>query len=271
MVWRQPIFWEDSGRQRSAFKLFTHNHLVADNMARDLGSMAQAKLEEWAAQVLITANPSTKDKEGWDYILQLPYSSYNLEIPLDLRPSRIECWIQVKGIGAKRNRESISLSNWQKFVDSPLPAFFLIIDYGKEDIPQNAFLVHVDERWMVKVLKRLREVPKNKKRQLNKLTLDLTWSEEDSLDTLDGKGLEACIRKHIGDDFSSYIGQKQKIRKEVGQDASFSIYVSSTPYSNPEALMTDWVDFAIGVRESLPVAKCIILYLWVLRSIDIIG
>ena len=96
---------------------------------RDIGSMAQAQLEGWTAQVSITSNVAYQDKEGWDYFLQFPESSVS-GLTLDLRPTRVECLVQVKGIETQKKRKQIRLSNWEKLVRTPLPAFFLIIQFG---------------------------------------------------------------------------------------------------------------------------------------------
>ena len=49
---------------------------------RDIGTMAQTKLEEWAAQISIKTNPAFMDKEGWDYLLQFPISQVGGNLPL---------------------------------------------------------------------------------------------------------------------------------------------------------------------------------------------
>ncbi|MCP4425368.1 MAG: hypothetical protein GY803_12805, partial [Chloroflexi bacterium] len=126
-------------------------------MTRDIGDLAENKLIEWTIQAGITANKAYKDREGWDFILQFPFPELEVDIPLDRRDSRIECWVQVKGREAAKKSKSIKLSNWEKLIRSPLPAFFLIFDFGKENDPRNAYLVHVGEKWINIVLRKLRK------------------------------------------------------------------------------------------------------------------
>ncbi|MBI5301481.1 MAG: hypothetical protein HY868_05035 [Chloroflexi bacterium] len=223
-------------------------------MERDLGEMAQATLKTWAAQMTITANASNSDREGWDFLLQFPPTLPVAGVPLDLRATRIECFVQVKGIETTRQRKSITLSNWEKLVGSPLPAFFLIIEFGKENDPQHAYLVHVNEEWIAKVLKRLRELPDTEKESLNQHTLDLTWSMADRIDTLNGKGLSTAIRRHIGNDFDKYVQKKKNLREKVGHNADAIFKFTSTGFKSVYDMHEQWMDFAIGLRDSLPVS-----------------
>ena len=222
---------------------------------RNIGVMAQSKLEEWAAQVSITANRSTQDQEGWDYILQFPFSEIDIGIPVDLRQSRIECLVQVKGIETDKKNKQIMLSNWEKLVKTPLPTFFLIIQYGTENDPKNAYLVEVNEKWTTKLLERLRKLPEEQKHKLNKLSMYLTWSDSDRLDSLDGEGLKSKIEELIGENYSAYIQKKQKIIKEVGQGAPFIVHFQSMPFQNTAEMITEWVDYAIGLKDKLRVSK----------------
>ncbi|MBI5034267.1 MAG: hypothetical protein HZB51_27415 [Chloroflexi bacterium] len=226
-------------------------------MARNLGKMAESELQRWAAQVGITANRATEDVEGWDYLLQFPPEQLVAGMPLDLRPSRIESFVQVKGTSTTENRESISLSNWEKLINTPLPAFFLIIVYGGNDSPQKAYLVHVDKQWISKALKRLRAVADGQKASLNRQTLDLTWSEADRLHALDGKSMEFAMRKHIGD-FDKYAEEKQRYRKTIGSEAKLKFHITTEKYKTPNEMFEDLVSIAIGQKDSLNLSKLVV-------------
>ncbi len=224
-------------------------------MGRDIGKLAEATLEAWAAQVSVTANRAQNDREGWDYILQFPLENVSTGTPLDLRPSRPECLIQVKGLESKRQRKSIGLQNWEKLTKSPLPAFFLVLEFEHSNEPSNAYLIHAGEEWMSRVLKRLREIPEAEKVLQHKKTLDLTWSESNRLNSLDGEGLRAAILHHIGDSFEGYVIKKQNLLKELGGDVPFVIHFTTEPFENIDDLMNLWVDFAIGKVDTIPASK----------------
>jgi hypothetical protein len=219
-------------------------------MDRDVGGMAEAELSKWAHQVKITPNKSVFDREAWDYLLQFPFPETEKGITLDTRPSRIECLVQVKGLETVQTRKSIKLSNWERLVRSPLPAFFLIIDFGTQDNPNNAYLVHVGEMWINKVLHRLRELSSEDPESLNKKYLDLTWNQSSRLATLNGVGLKNAIEVHIGDSMKEYQLRKIEIRETAGDPIPAQMHIS-TAFETGEELWTKLVDFAIGIREEI--------------------
>lgn len=227
-------------------------------MARNIGDMAEAQVRKWCGEVNITANPSFSDREGWDFILQFPEVLPG-DSPLDLIQPRIECFVQVKGVGTAKNRLSLPLSNWMKLVFSPLPAFFLIIDYGNNNTdPEQAYMVAVDETVISNVMKRLRQISPNAPASLQKKTLDLVWKEENRLMSLDGKGLQSAIQNHIGNDFGTYILEKDRLRKEIGINTPFLARFSLCQMKIYDNLREQQVDFAVGLIDEIPISKLVI-------------
>lgn len=216
--------------------------------------MAQSILQTWAAQVSVTANQAIVDREGWDYFLQFPPPQLEADTPLDLRPPRIECLVQVKGIGTPQKRIRVSLRNWEKLVKSHLPAFFLIIDFGDGIDPQNAYLVHVGEEWISRVLRRLRETPSNERDLLHRKYLYLTWDETNCLETLNGPGLERAVRGHVGKDVDEYIRKKYEVLLNAGDPVIARMHVTAT-FRNVDEMWTELVDFAIGIRDEIATSK----------------
>jgi hypothetical protein len=225
-------------------------------MGRDVGGMAESELLKWAHQVGITPNRALVDREAWDFLLQFPFSELTEKTTLDVRPSRIECLVQVKGLETPKTRKSLKLSNWEKLVRSLLPAFFLIIDFGKQDNPQDAYLVHVGEDWIGKVLHRLRELSSEDAESLNEKYLDLRWNQSHRLTELNGVGLMKAIELHIGDGMEEYGRRKIEIREIAGDPVPALMHVSTT-FPTVEEGWSAMVDFAIGTREDLPTSSVV--------------
>ena len=126
---------------------------------RNLGEMGERTLGLWASQVGISANKSDPDKTGWDFFLELPLeldASETVTVPLDKVARSIQCLVQVKSTDRQPKQRQVKLSNWQKMVMSPLPAFFLVLEFDGKDRCQRAYLVHVGAEHIRRVLKRLR-------------------------------------------------------------------------------------------------------------------
>jgi hypothetical protein len=224
---------------------------------RNVGGMAESQLENWAHQVGITPNKVSHDKEGWDYFLQFPFET-NISAPtLDQRSSRIECLIQVKGTDTDKRRESISLSNWERLVRSPLPSFFLVINYASQNQPSEAHLIHVNKRWIESVLHKLRKLRPEEAKKLYSKTLDLTWMKIEKLDSFDGEGLKKAILSYVNVGMAEYCKEKLEIQKNAGNPIPSLLEITSV-FNSEEEYWNSLIDFAIGLKKELPTSKMIL-------------
>lgn len=223
----------------------------------DVGMLAQDMLRTWiSGDTAITLNPVDNDREGWDYFLEFPFVTPQAGKPWDTASPRIQCFVQVKGTDGDLRSRNVKLDNWQKFVSAPQPAFFLIFEFDGNSL-QQAFLVHVHEKWMEKVLQRLRQTRTSESPPLHKQHVTLSWSDEDRIGLLSGEGLMVAILSHVGPDFDEYVQAKQKLRRELGLDAPYILQVTSKPYDSLAEMYREQVDFAIGQRK-LPVGQMIL-------------
>lgn len=121
--------------------------------------MGEHEFASWCASVGLIPNWPERDAGGWDYFVQFGAP----EVPpgvctLDhIEPPR-SCWIQVKSTDSK-TASNIALSNWLRMIDPALPFFVLLLDFAGQEHAVEANLVHVDQRFIEKALKRLRELP----------------------------------------------------------------------------------------------------------------
>ena len=135
-------------------------------MPRNLGKMGESCLLQWASEIGIVANRSSEDMTGWDYILEFPVES-DPNVPVDVQAPPTACLVQVKSTGNRRRRNSVRLSNWYRFVSSPYPAFFLILEYQNDNKVRNAYLVHVGEDIISNVIERLRKLKPGERNRIN--------------------------------------------------------------------------------------------------------
>ena len=123
-------------------------------MGRNLGGMGESQLELWAHERSMTYNRVQNDTGGWDTFLQIPRRGSPATVGeplLDIVPGEIACLIQVKATDTSRGRvKKIKLSNWERLVKIPLPAFYVVLEYEGDNEVHNAYLVHVDDFWISK-------------------------------------------------------------------------------------------------------------------------
>ena len=154
---------------------------------RDVGTMGEAVLKKWSAEVGIVANKANQDKTGWDYLMEFPFelpASLDLHRPLDKANPPIMCLIQVKSSDQRRGRVRVSLKNWARLIFNPIPSFFLCLEFDNKSDPQQAFLVHVGEKYIYHILKRLRMLGNNAQVDLGKYSAYVSYSTNDSLNRL---------------------------------------------------------------------------------------
>lgn len=221
---------------------------------RDLGSLGESEIARWADQRGIVPNRPLKDKKGWDLMLEFPHvkSTNKFQYPLDIRPPEISCKVQVKSTDKQVGKiKGIKLSNWERMVKSPLPCFFVVIEFDGKVEAQRAYLVHVGKYWIGKTLARLRELEAQPGKPLHKCTMQLTYSESDKIDSPNGKALEDAIRKYVGNDPQAYFMKKYEWINNVGYDDYRSKVHFTLPKMSYASTMETLVDLGIGVTKEI--------------------
>lgn len=227
-------------------------------MSRKVGRLGESVFEQWTHQVGIVPNKVQQDETGWDFFIEFPQESAAqsvITLPLDKATPPLTCLIQVKSTENRAGRCPVKLSNWWRLVNNPVPTFFLVLEFDAEPNPQRAFLVHVDENYIGRVLKRLREIPPGEEPKLHKKTMQFTYDDQNALASLDGEGLAQAIRKHAGDNPLTYAEEKLQTLKRVGYEdvkgeLNFSIMVPKDQIRDVHHYL---VDFALGLIPSVEI------------------
>jgi hypothetical protein len=222
---------------------------------RDIGGKGERHFGGWCDDVGITANPVQRDRTGWDYLIEFPLSqTVERPVPLDLQPKCIRGLVQVKASDKRGRAIHVKLDNWVRFVQESIPAFFVVIEYDRRPYPQRAYLVHVWEEQIRAVLRRLRESSANeRKTPLHQQTLVLDYGEADLLESVDGAGFEAAVRRHVGDDPARYEAEKRRLIETVGyEDVVGELRARMILRADdPDGHL---VDFALGRVDGIPLA-----------------
>jgi hypothetical protein len=223
---------------------------------RDLGALGESTLANWAADRFIAAQKVTIDRTGWDYLLEFPWRRDDQlrNLPRDKEPAPISCLVQVKGTGTGMLNRQVKLSNWHRLSTHPLPAFFLILDFGPSSTPQAAYLVPVDAVCIGTVLRRVRELDSEAK-DITKHSLSVICREENRLETPNGESLEKAIQHHIGSSFEKYVQKKIEWVRATGYETAWGSFTFSVSTENLQgtSFAEYLVDLSLGLRESLPI------------------
>lgn len=223
----------------------------------DIGNIGESKLVEWCSQVDFVANKATDDKDGWDFLVAMP-KKYNRDLKsLDKDNSHDQILIQVKTTKRNKGNRNIKVSNLQKLVNTPLPAFYLLIQVSEHGIPIKVHLFHVWEKIIAKVQKKLREIPKNKWDDLHKYNLTLPWDVAEEMQNHHGTEFQRVIEKKLIETKVKYSNKKNELRKSVG-------YTKNTGKINLEGKIPKeyegdadslLIDLLLGEKDKIAVEK----------------
>lgn len=203
--------------------------------------MGESLLRYWAAQADVVANSSDDhDAMGWDFFLSWKHAPDGpvgagrqagvdgavapgqavVMLPADLQPPPLRCLVQVKASDRRlRSWGKIPVSHWKRFVEEPMPCFFLVLEFDGQPEVQRAHLIHVGGAHAYTALERVRKLSVDGQgRRLHRHDLTLTWSDADRLDPLDGDTLRARIEAAVGPDLHAYVAAKTKRARTVGYE-----------------------------------------------------
>lgn len=224
---------------------------------RDVGEIGENVLGQWAAQVGITANRVQRDRTGWDVLLELPTEVSSVNAPIDYRPHPVQCLVQVKSTDERPGLWAIKLDNWFRFITTPLPAFFLILEFDGEKDCQRAFLVHVDEVLIRKVLTRVRKLSVSLPQvALHTKTMSFPYGIEHVLASNDGTGLLNAIKHHVGI-AAKYVLAKQDLLRSIGYEHGRELIVAQLglPKVDQHKSLDDaLVDWSLGLAKDAVIA-----------------
>ena len=181
------------------------------------GDLGESIFRQWVNQAGLEPHKGDNDNDGWDFIVSYPYEVDNNLKSLDLEDRPTRCFFQIKTTKTNKITEQIKLSNLRKFVFSPLPAFYLVIQV-KNGEARDAYLYHVWEEIIKRSLKKLREIDDPKNAKLNEIKIQLPKGKAQKLDGLHGKELRKLLENNIKGGGSNYAERKNKLRNSVGYE-----------------------------------------------------
>ena len=218
---------------------------------RDLGLMGESTFSLWCADVGLVPNGSRIDKTGWDFFVEFPFDT--AADPSEIHKSAFECKVQVKATDKNERKLSITLSNLRRLITAQMPAFFVFIEFDGANTAQRAFIVHVDNELISKVLKRLHEIEQSDKdNNFNKRTMTIHYDDTHLMKSLDGNCLKEILLGHIGDNMAEYVANKKLHLESTGFENGFAQMTFTT---EGEDNLKKLIDVSIGIVEEVDISR----------------
>jgi hypothetical protein len=216
----------------------------SDATIAEVGDVAEAQFCLWCTQSGLVANRVTRDKTGWDYLIEYSAASQAW------RADQVTCKVQIKGTAVDATAVPIKLSNFARMASDPHPWFVVVLSFDERGTAQRAHVVHVDEQLVARAYERVRVLPPGT--SLHDRTLTISWGDCERLDDLSGAGMSHRIKATIGESMWEYVK-----RKESWQECRrFAEYVHGTlsiVASSPDEARHMLANLAIGIIERIPV------------------
>ncbi|WP_031639690.1 hypothetical protein [Pseudomonas aeruginosa] len=184
----------------------------------DIGTGGEHYFMAVCATQGITANKSQTDRHGWDVLIEVdragvPLSQATLHEPV------ITGVVQIKSTTTSSLKVSVSLSNLRNLASSPLPAFYLLMDYSQGHVPTRAFLRHVDEDLIRQILKRVnKHTVAGDEGNLHKRTMQIDFALGQEIDLQEASALRTEFLRAIGNSQATYTDTKQRFLRSVGYE-----------------------------------------------------
>lgn len=219
---------------------------------RDLGLMGENIFSLWCAEAGLIPNSSQIDKTGWDFFVEFPYESGTFSSPTEVHKAAFECKVQVKATDKNDRKLPITLSNLRRLATVQMPAFFVFIEFDGTSTAQRAFVVHLDNNLITKVLKRLHELEESEEEnKFNKRKMTIHYDESHMLSVMNGNCLKEKFLSHIGEDISEYILNKKSHLESTGFENGKGKFTFTTEKAN----VKDLIDSSLGLEKEVNISN----------------
>jgi hypothetical protein len=134
-----------------------------------------------------------------------------------------------------------------------------VCEFDNQNDCQRAYLIHIGEDYIRRVLKRLREAGSRKKAKLHKLRMRFKYGEADRLLTLSGSGLIEAIQLHVPGDLDEYSAWKMDLRKSAGYEEGRFLAQATMllPLEYANDPVKYLVDFSLGIVPQIDTERVV--------------
>ncbi|WP_152526893.1 hypothetical protein [Pseudogulbenkiania ferrooxidans] len=214
-----------------------------------LGEKGENRFGEICADAGLICNKTTRDRAGWDFIVDFPISEQE-ELSMDHRAGPISCTVQLKTIMERNNTISMRLSMAERLAKDNKPCFVYVFKVNKELNFSDSYLVHIHGARLEAILKRLRKETQKNNRSINHLKISFTLDESEKIE-YGGNAFKNAIEKYCKNGMHKYQAEKNTYRNCVGF-ASHPIEVKVTIEAEHE---TKLIDSFLEEGISIPVTE----------------
>jgi len=192
--------------------------------AADLGKIGETNFELLCDKAGLVCNKSSRDVNGWDFLVEFPMAAPSLDVTLDQRTTTA-CRVQLKSTVAGGNdRVSLRLSAAERLAKDAGPALVVVFLLRPNGDGICGYLVHLLGEELAQILKRLRSAEASQTFAINHKSITLDYRKQGTRFEFTAEGLRKAIADACGPDPARYALEKQRQLKELGyEDGRFEV------------------------------------------------
>ncbi|EIM25226.1 hypothetical protein [Microvirga lotononidis] len=210
-----------------------------------LGEKGENRFREMCADAKLVCNASNRDRTGWDFIVEFPFSKPEGQHTLDKRSTPISCHIQMKTMWETSESFKMRLSSAERLAKELKPSFVYVLKIDEKLQPVEAYLIHVLGDNLGTILKRLRAEQSKGELAINQKTISMTAHSAGERLEPTGAALRQALERLCGPDIQVYVEEKKRQIKGLGYEPfSYEAKVNMLVSSKGE-----FVDAFLGLRE----------------------
>jgi hypothetical protein len=187
----------------------------------ELGHKGQSRFQELCLDAKLTCNSSSRDRTGWDFIVEFPFPDVGKSVSLDQRTIPLSCHVQVKTLLKKNDKFKMRLSSAERLAKELKPSFVYVLKVDEDLQFTEAYLIHIFGAPFAQILKRLREIGSSpNEKPINQLFLSMMASKNSKKLMPTGAALRRALSEVCTTDSHAYIESKRKQFTELGFESS---------------------------------------------------
>lgn len=187
--------------------------LNADN----LGEVGETAFKLLCDRAGLVCNRSTRDRTGWDFIVEFPLSTSSPSMTLDQR-AVAECRVQVKSTLGGSDRISARLSSVEILAKNAGPSAIVVVLLRPNGTGIAGYLIHLLGDELARVLKRLRHAQAAQMLDVNQANISFPYRKVGKRFEFTPEGLLDALESAIASEGQGYATEKRRQMEELGYE-----------------------------------------------------
>jgi hypothetical protein len=210
----------------------------------ELGEKGEQRFAELCADAKLTCNKASRDRSGWDFLVEFPFEPPTLLQSLDRRPQPPDCRVQVKTVWTDQTNIKLRLSSAERLAKLLQPTCICVLTVSDALEVQSLYVIHILDEVLETILRETRKCQARDGTLVNKEFIRSRFRTCTKELAATGAALRHAFAEISGTDRVAYIKHKQDQIDNLG--ATGNIFTGS--FSIKAESDSELVDIMLGYK-----------------------